>query len=242
MVQTAVTNRQELVRAIDSAFDAYEAELSRLGKAIDPTWTLGGLAAAHTFIGSAADDAYAAFKVEQVRLNVAYGRYADAPELVKQARAGYDRDVHNAQSLVDSAQHWYDQVHLQLERVRAGEYAQWGVTEPDQSGLDAERERLAALQATQADFEVAKERAAAKRDSTIAAIEAIRPGVTAETANAPAEGPVTTVRMRPQRILEGADTYTGRMTRRGWPYVRDYARHIGMRDLTRREIRAHWLR
>ena len=64
---TTIRTRQELKRAIDGAWDAYESKLIELGKAINPDWELGGLAAAHSFIGQPAEDAYAAFKAEQVR-------------------------------------------------------------------------------------------------------------------------------------------------------------------------------
>ena len=74
--QVEPKNRQQLRRAIDSAFDAYEFKLREL--MLERGEELHGLAAAHELIGQQAGDAYAAFQAEQTRLQNAFNAHLDA--------------------------------------------------------------------------------------------------------------------------------------------------------------------
>ena len=239
---TTIRTRLELKRAIDGAWDAYESKLIELGKAINPDWELSGLAAAHAFIGQPAADAYEAFKAEQVRLNVAYGQHSDAPALVVLIRKDHDIAVHNATASLKSAEYNRDQLKQQLDRITAGEFAQYGITEPSAD----ESARLAARQQTvddaQATLEQVRETAAAKRDAALENLERIRPGVTSgdDVEPEPDTGPTITRQQRSTAILEGFKTYEGPYARRGHPRRKPFGRHIGMRDVTREEIRAMW--
>ena len=175
---TTPTNVKELRRAIDAAWDDYEGALRDGLRALDPPRELGGLAAAHELLGQAAEDAYTAFKVEQKRINAAYGSYVDAPYLEKDAREDYTRAVHNAHALVEAADYRYQQHHDHLEKIRAGEFAKYGTEEPSESELSQEAELLAALKSAKEEAPLAVIRAQAKRDAELAGLKELRPGVT----------------------------------------------------------------
>ena len=227
------TSRQELRRAIDGAWDAYEAELTDLGKVFDPDFKLTGLAAAHAFIGPAAESAYLAFLAEQSRINAEYGAYTDAPYIAKQLRKLCEIAIHNADALVASAKYNYEQVHNQLQRVRAGEYAKYGIEEPDPHSVQHEADRLANLTAAQARAAIVKEEALVRLAAELAGLEAIRPGVTTDE-DVEAEEPEMP---RDQRIYQAISTYDGHVNRRGYPNMREFARQSGIRDIKRSEIR-----
>ena len=236
-----IRTRQELKRAIDGAWSAYESRLKELGKAIDPAWELHGLASAHVFIGPPAEDAYVAFQAEQDRISALFGSFHDAPYLVTQARKAYEIAVHNAEALIVAAQSTYDQTHLHLERVRAGAWKQYGITEPEAYELQNEADDLAALEAAKAALGPVTEQATAKLDAELVILEKIRAGVTTGTAEElPVDlGPLNTPQRRRQAILEAVHTYTGPLYR-GLPKIRGedgFRAHSLIRDVRRRDLK-----
>ena len=76
-------------------------------------------------------------------LNVAYGQHSDAPALVVLIRKDHDIAVHNATASLKSAEYNRDQLKQQLDRITAGEFAQYGITEPseDESAQLATRQQ-----------------------------------------------------------------------------------------------------
>ena len=66
----------QLRRSIDRAYSAYEGQLRLLMR--ERGLDLHGIAAAHEIIGQPAEDAIAAFRVEQERLQDAFGAQFDA--------------------------------------------------------------------------------------------------------------------------------------------------------------------
>ena len=211
----------------------YLGGLTALGKAIDPTWELGGITAAHDFIGPAAQGAYEAFEAELDRLNQAYNSYVDAPRIAAMVRKEYEIAVHNADASVKSARFNYDQVHAQLNRVRAGEYAKYGVTEPDPRSLAHEAHRLAQLEDAAARAAIAKDDALVERDADLASLERIRPGVV-DGSNVEREAPELT---REERIYETVREWTGPWNRRRYPNFREVRRVSGVRDLRGRDVK-----
>ena len=210
-----------------------------LGKAIDPTWELGGLEAAHTFIGQPAQDAYTAFKVEQTRLSVAYGRYQDAPTLVEMIRKDYTIAVHNATAALKSAEFNRDQTQAQVDKVRSGALARYGITEPEASPPSARlEEQQAVVDAAMAALLTVSENAGTKRDAGLAALETLRPGVTTgENVQPEQDTGVPTQRSRVMAIREALSTYEGPLTRRGFAKVKFFRLHCADRTVTRTEIR-----
>ena len=53
----------------------------------------------------------------------------------------------NESAKVVAAEAWYNQLHEHLEKIRAGEFAKYGIDEPSEAELADEASRLAAVEA-----------------------------------------------------------------------------------------------
>ena len=110
---------------------------------------------------------------------MAYGRYQDAPTLVEMIRKDYTIAVHNATAALKSAEYNRDQTQAQVDKVRSGALARYGITEPEASPPSARLEdQQVVVDAAMAALKTVSENAGTKRDAGLAALEMLRPGVT----------------------------------------------------------------
>ena len=173
------TTRQELRRAVNATYDAYLATLDRELKARGYDG-LHGVAAAHKLLGQVATDAYSASLRAKAEVQDAYGRYVDAPSMVSQAKAACARKIQNAESRLVAAKAHCDALQDHVNKIASGEFAKFGITEPDAS----ETKRLVDLVSAvlEAQSALANVRAMAEADliDTLEKLELVRPGVTGD--------------------------------------------------------------
>ena len=231
---TTPTNRQELKRAIGGAYDDYLAKLDAELKALGHDG-LHGVAAAHSVLGDVADKAYRVFREQQRAIQDAYGRYVDAPSLVKQARAARDQVIHNARSRIVSTEFNYDQMNDHASAIKRGDFAKYGITELSESELSRLRELRTELRKRRIHLATVTEAADDNLAAKLARLEEIRPGVTTGVA-------VQEVAVSREASVRAVFTdYDGPFRWiDGLPRRRAIAKLSGVRDVTMREIRLWW--
>ena len=190
----------------------------------------------HPKCGREAEEAYAAFLAEQDRLLLEHGKWIDAPYLASEAHADYDRAIHNASARLEAARFSLNQAESHIDRIRAEDFAQYGVKKPSAASLaQAERCRRD-VERAEARLSQVRDDAARRRDAEFAALERIRPGVTGRFTKKEAQG--DSGPSREERIAAAVRSYEGPRTRvRKWPKLRCLRDHAGMPDITRAEWR-----
>ena len=223
------TNRQELKRAMADAWGRYLGTLKSLLDADGYNTSQGwGIAAAHKRLGQPAQDAYLKCQTDWAIISHRYGRFVDAPHLVRRANESYHRALHNVDALVVAAKFVMAGAQAQIDAVRSGQFSRYGITEPNEQELKAladSQDKLEEARQYAADIGTTAE---AKLDAALVELEKTRPGVTAPGPKQPQEEPP--LPSTPTQIIRAAmESYEGRLTSRGYPRCRNLTMMVGFR-------------
>ena len=223
--------KQDLIQAIGLEWGKYlsflKAGLAATGYDVNKGW---GIARAEAAIGEPCKAAYAKFQKEQKRLNAQYGTFQNAPWLRQEAHRERDLSVHNAQARIDRYLGRVNQEQLHINKILNGDFAKYGVTEPDNSEIASLESAKVWLNDAVEELVTVTEQAEAKLKAVLAGLDRIRPEK---------EEKVNAVRVTPreEQIRSAVAGFGGRRTANGRPWLRDLNRLYGFNPRVSRKER-----